>query len=293
MIARPAAASLVLVLVLMSCADAPPGPAAGGIPHATGGQDVLVRVDLEGGFTPAEWTYTGLPSFSLFGDGTIVLPGAQIEIYPGPALPAISARSVDEEGIQAILEEVLRSIDGVPDEMLDMASVGMADVPTTVITVRAGDVDRTIRAYGLIEFPEPPATMPADEFRARQRLQDLVTRLGLADTWLPEGSIGLETSYEGSGALILVNEYRQADLPQDPIAWPLGVALGGFGDVAGGPGTFRCGVVEGGDWTALRQAASRANELTPWTQAGTRFSIMFRPLLPDESGCDRGAPPAA
>lgn len=283
---RPAAASIVFLLLLMACADAPADPGAGdGIDHGTDGHDVLVRVAFEGGFTTREWTLTSLPSFSLYGDGTLVLPGAQIELYPGPALPAISTRTVTEDGIQATLEEVLRSIDGVPDEMLDMGSVGIADAPTTVITIHAGDVDRTIKVYGLSELTERPQNMSDEEFRARARLQKLVTKLGGLGTWLPDGSLATETMYEGSGARLFVSEYRKVDLPQEPIAWPLEEGLDRFGHDASGSDPYRCGVVEGAEWTALREAASQANELTPWRESGARFSILFRPLLPDESAC--------
>jgi hypothetical protein len=41
-----------------------------------------------------------VPIFSLLGDATLILPGAQVELYPGPALPAISSRQVDEAGIK-------------------------------------------------------------------------------------------------------------------------------------------------------------------------------------------------
>lgn len=281
-----AAASIVFLLFLMSCADAPADPGAGnGIDHGTDGHDVLVRVAFEGGFVAREWTYRSLPSFSLYGDGRLVLPGAQIELYPGPALPAISTRTVTEAGIQATLTEVLDSIQGVPDEMLDMGSVGMADVPTTVITVHAGGVDRTIKVYGLSELTERPETMSEEEFLARGKLQELVTKLGGLESWLPEGSLGTEKMYDGSGARLFVSEYQQVDLPQEPIRWPLSENLDRFGAPASGSDTYRCGVVEGSDWTAVREAASQANELTPWTEAGSRFSILFRPLLPDESGC--------
>ena len=282
---RPAAASILLIL-LMSCADAPADPGAGsGIDHSTDGHDVLVRVAFEGGFVPLEWTYRSLPSFSLYGDGTLVLPGAQIELYPGPALPSISTRTVTEEGIQTTLEEALGSIQGVPDEMLDMGSVGLADVPTTVITIRAGDVDRTIKVYGLSELTERPRHMSAEEFQARGQLQQLVTKLEGLATWLPDGSLGTETSYEASGARLFVSEYRKGDLPQEPITWPLQEDLHRFGDGAIGSEMYRCGIVEGTEWTTLREAASQANELTPWSESGARFSILFRPLLPDERGC--------
>jgi hypothetical protein len=283
--ARPAA-SLVLFLTLSACADAPVDPGAGGgIDHSTAPGDVLLRVAFEGGFVPVEWTYTSIPNFALYGDGTLVLPGAQIEIYPAPALPAISSRGVEEAGIQLILKEALDAFATIPGDLNDLGFMHVADVPTTVITVSAGGVDRTIRAYGLVEQLERPEGMPEEEYRARVRLQELVTKLGTLETWLPEGSLGPETTYESSAARLFVGKYRKVDLPQDPSPWPLEGALANFGDIPDDLGLYRCGVVEGSDWTTVREMASRANQLTPWTDAGTTFSILFRPLLPDENGC--------
>jgi hypothetical protein len=274
-----------LLLALVACADAPDPGDGGGIGHSAARDHVLLRASLEGGFTPVEWTYTSLPSFSLYGDGTLVLPGAQIELYPGPALPAISRRQVEESGIQAILEEALDAIADVPADLDDLGFMGIADAPTTVISVSTERVSRTIRAYALSELTERPDGMPEEEYRARLRLQQLVTELGTLDAWLPVGSLGPETGYEASGARLLVGPYRKVDdLPQESIPWPIEGDLAVFGDVADGS-NMRCGVVQGESWVAVHEAASRANELTPWTDAGDRFSILFRPLLPDETGC--------
>jgi hypothetical protein len=283
---RSAAAPIAAFLALVACADAPVDPGGGAIEHSTAPDDVIVQVAFEGGFTPIEWTYTNVPIFSLFGDGTLILPGAQIELYPGPALPAISSRRVDEPGIQAILGEALDAISKIPGDLNNLGFMGVADAPTTVITVSAGGVDRTIRAYALAELSDRPEGMPDEEYRARVRLEELVTKLGAFETWLPEGSLDPEAGYEASAARLFVGTYRRVDdLTQEPAPWPLDEPLVSFGGAADDPGLYRCGVVEGADWTTVRAAASRANELTPWTDAGQRFSILFRPLLPNETGC--------
>jgi len=278
--------AITSVLALVACADASIDPGdGGGIDHGTARDQVLVRVSFEGGFTPIEWTYTNFPTFSLYGDGTLVLPGAQIELYPGPALPAISRRQIEEPGIQAILEEALDAVADIPGNLDDLGFMGIADAPTTVISVSADGLNRTIRAYALAELSERPDGMPDEEYRARLRLQQLVTKLGTLDTWLPIGSLGPEAGYEASAARLFVGPYRKVDdLPQEPALWPLEGALDSFGSVANGS-EMQCGVVEGANWEAVRGAASRANELTPWTDAGSTFSILFRPLLPDETGC--------
>jgi hypothetical protein len=278
-------AALTLLLTLAACAETPVDPGVGGIDHSTADDDVLVRISYEGGFVPVEWTYTNFPFYSLFGDGTLIIPGAQIEIYPGPALPAISSRQVDEAGIQAILEEALAATQNIPSDLNDLGFMGIADASTTVITVSAGGVDRTIRAYALSELTERPDGMPDREYQARLSLQELVATLTGPTDWLPEGSLGPESDYEASSARVFVGDYRAVkDLSQDPMRWPLGAGLADFGDPIPSGG-MRCGVVEGGDWDPLRESATAANQLTPWTDGGDRYSILFRPLLPDERGC--------
>jgi hypothetical protein len=284
---RRLAALVTIPIALAACADAPTGPAdGGGIDHSTHADHVLVRVGFEGGFTPLEWTYTNFPNFSLYGDGTLVVPGAQIELYPGPALPAMSGRIVDEPGIQAILDEAITAIRAVPDGLNDLGTMGIADAPTTVITVSAGGIERTVRVYALGELTERPNGMPEDQYRARRRLQELVAKLSTLESWVPAGSLGPEDRFESTAARLFVGSYRTVDeLPQEPVSWPLDGTLAGFGEPTHTSDLYRCGVVEGGDWTAVRSSAARANELTPWVDGGSRFSILFRPLLPDETGC--------
>jgi hypothetical protein len=281
------AALVVLLLALAACADAPGEPGdGGGIDHATDPDDLLVRIGFEGGFTPIEWTYTNLPTFSLYGDGTLIVPGAQIEIYPPPALPAISARTIDEPGIQAILDEALTATSDVPDDLDDLGAMGIADAPTTVITVSADGMNRTIRTYALGELMERPEGMPERQYRARLRLQELVARLGTLDAWLPAGSLGPEATYRGSSARIFVAEYRAIDdPPQEAVAWPLERDLASFGEPADDSDLYRCATVDGEDWSAVRAVAARANQLTRWQDGELEFRVLFRPLLPGESGC--------
>lgn len=286
---RSIARLLILTVLAGACADASPDgstdPSGDGIAHATEPNALLLRWGYEGGFTPPEYQLTNLPSFSLYGNGMIVRPGPQIEIYPGPALPALETVQVDEAGIQAILDAAFEADLDSANDMTDLGSVGVADAPETVFSLRAGDVDRTVRVYALGELGGQPPGMADDEYAARQALLELVDDLGSLESWLPDGSIEGGGEYQPTGARVFVSRYRgQADLPQPPIEWPLETPLQDIGDDMGMG--FRCVIVTGADWTdRLLPVARQANQLTPWTSVDSRFHVSFRPLLPDESAC--------
>jgi hypothetical protein len=280
--------SVSLALVTIACANAPssePG-SSGGIAHPTGAGDLLLRVDYEGGLLPPGLGFSSLPTFSMYGDGTIIRPGAQIEIYPQPALPAIEHVMVDEPGIQAILAAAIDA--GLRDDVdySDLAHATVADAPTTVFTLRVDGTTHTVRVYALAEMPDRGPGMSQEEFDARGRLLDLTARLGLLQEWLPEGAVGASTGYVGSGARVYVSARpAHTDLKEPAIDWPLAEPLAGFGAPTELPDT-RCGVVTGGAWIdSLLPAVRTANQLTPWTDAGRRFGLVVRPLLPDERAC--------
>ena len=128
--------------------------------------------------------------------------------------------------MQTILDAALdANLDTVGD-LTDMGSVGIADAPETVFTVRFGDVDRTVRVYALSELGGQPPGMPNEEFQARQLLLELVERLGSLETFLPAGSISAPLGYEPSGARAFVSRFRgQPDPPQSTVEWPLATPL--------------------------------------------------------------------
>ena len=288
MIRRSLVPMLVLAAAISSaCADAVPAdggisPGAGGIGHGAAASDLLLQIRYEGGFTPVDYQLTALPTFSLYGDGTILTPGPQIEIYPSPALPSIRSQMVTEAGIQAILEAAADAGLGQVRDMTDMGLI--ADASDTVFTLHTEDVDTTVRVYALAEMSQRPPHMSAEEFEARRSLQGLVDDLTNLRTWLPEGSLGSENAFEAIGSRIFVGEPRRDDgLKQSPIAWPLETSLASIGQGVGGG--FRCFTVAGQDWETLLPEAQQANQLTPWVSAGERFSLAFRPLLSDETAC--------
>jgi hypothetical protein len=68
----------------------------------------------------------------------------------------------------------------------------------------------------------------------------------------------------------------------EPVAWPGTTGPEQFGtpdNIAG----FRCGVVSGEEAQAWLAALSQANTLTRWSHGGHLYSVMPRPMLPDET----------
>jgi hypothetical protein len=256
-----------------------------GIAHPTGADEVVLRVAYEGGFVPYEYTLSSVPSWSLFGDGTLIVQGPQIEIYPGPALPNLVAIPISEEGVQAILEAARDA--GLMDGDATYGNDCIADAATTVFTTNADGETSVVSAYAL-DVGEPPGTCGGkDDGDARAALAEFQAMLGDLQSWLPAGAVGAEEPYDPTEMRVYVQPYRgDAELPQNAIAWPLDVPLDGFGEPpANAPTDTRCGVVSGSEFETLFAAAKNANQLTPWTSGGTEYGLIFRPLLPDERTC--------
>ncbi|MEO8475683.1 MAG: hypothetical protein ABI572_01375 [Actinomycetota bacterium] len=284
---RAVAAIAALTLASAACADASSTTSGtGAIAHPTGASELVLRVATGGGFTAPEYQLRLVPEFSLYGDGTLIAPGAQIEIYPGPALPSLQGQSVSEEGMQAILQAAIDAGVETRHDMIDMGSTMVADAPTTTFTISADGTTNSFGVYALGMFDgERPQGMSKEEYDARAELSTFVQEIGSLQSWLPSGSLGTATDQASTGARVYVGDVRRDEqLSQPKIAWPLDAALASFGE-PGGAG-YRCGVVTGPDWTdTLGPLAATANELTPWASDGERYGLVFRPLLPDESSC--------
>ncbi|HZP89633.1 MAG TPA: hypothetical protein VFC04_01405 [Actinomycetota bacterium] len=277
---RLCAAILALAVASGACARGTVSGRSGGLEHPAGGSLVL-RVETGGGFIAPQSTLGQVPEFSLFGDGRIITPGAQPAIYPGPALPNLLVQQVNEDGIQAILEGAREAGLLGPDARYDAPCI--SDQATTTFTVVADGRTHVVSAYALGND-----SCNGQDAGARARLATFRARLGDLASWLPRGSIGQQSAYEPTEMRIYVQPLVPSagqTLEQQPIDWPLAQPLATFGTPDPTLPELRCGVVRGDDLTALLPDARRANQLTPWRSGGSEYSLVFRPLLPDEHGC--------
>jgi len=270
-----AATALTVALGAGACARASSAP--GPIAHPTSADALVLKVETGGGFVGPLVSLRQFSTFALYGDGRLIVPGPQIEIYPGPALPNLQVQQVSEAGIQAILEAARRA--GLLGPSRRYVDERVADAATTTFTLVADGARHVVSVYALAGSPGGPSRP-----QAVARLGAFLSRLSSLKSWLPHGSLGPETAYRATTLRVYAMPYQRVDdLTEPPVRWPSGT-LGGFAPFPAFEGT-RCGTVSGSELQAAIRAAARANELTPWVADGRRWTVVFRPLLPDESGC--------
>jgi len=268
---------------------APPTTDPSGISHPGGATDLIVRIEDTGGFVAPLAILSRLPSFSLYGDGTLITLGAQTEIYPQPALPPVLVQHLTEDGIQQVLQWARDA--GLLDKDATYQDGGVADATTTVFTVTANGETHVVQAYALGFDQGGHAGMSPDEVAARAALAKFERQMTNLDKLLPAGSIDQAQPWDPTGLRLYVTDGDPSTggPHQDPIAWPLSEPLAAFGHEfakQGQPGEgSRCGTVTGDDLATLLPDVRKATEITPWTSDGNTYGITFVPLLPDESGC--------
>jgi hypothetical protein len=275
-IARSAAA-LAALLLLGACAAQSPSPRGGGSsPYPYAPDQLVLRVAYTGGFVTPQVVVSRLPLVSVYGDGRVLTEGPTPAIYPGPALPNLQVSHIEPSAVQDLAAAALAAGVGEDD---DLGSPPDADAPSTLITVSTGLETLQREVYALQETPPDGGGLTARQVEARKKLSHLVDRLTslsarASEPYTPETVAGIVGPYTPDEDPLLVQPdqpWPGPELPGEPLPGPTGLSC----------------VVAGGDQaTAALAAAGNGNALTPWVGAdGSRWSVTFRPLLPDESGC--------
>lgn len=284
---RSIAAVLVLAILAAACANSSTTPGGGGegttLPAGT--DDLVLRIDSSGGFVPQTFAQGQIPWFSLLADGRVFTLGAQIEIYPQPALPPVIVATVDADGMQAILQAAIDAGLDADADYTDLGSTLIADAATTTFTLTANGDTHVVRVYALSELGSKPDQMSKAEFDARTALLDFWGRVSDLRSLVGQGSVSDEGPYVTDEMRVYVNDYQpDPSLEQPTLSWPGSGPLSSFGEPSQ---TFdaRCGIVSGEDLAALMPLAEQANQLTGWRIDGAKYGLVFRPLLPDETGC--------
>jgi hypothetical protein len=269
------------VLLLAACAQAQPDPSGssdqGGARTNYAPDEVVLRIEQVGGFVPVQTIASRLPIVSVYGDGRVIAEGPVILIYPGPALPNILERRIGAPDLNRL---VTMAVDAGVGTEADYGLPSVTDMPSTRFTVATDDGVRTSEVYAL----EVDEGLTAEQIETRSKLRDLQTALTDLPGTLGADAAGQETPYEPVTMAALASPFVDTEdgLTQDEIAWP-GPALPG--EALGTFAQLHCLAVTGDDLAAVLDAATQANQLTPWVWEGQRFFVTFRPLLPEETSC--------
>jgi len=257
------------------------GPGSAPYDHPTGAEDVLVSIKSDGGFAPLEYNLRSTAQFLLLGDGTVIVPGVMIEIYPGPAINPLQAGRMSEGQIQELFAAADEA--GLLDAEFDYGQPGVTDVPTTTVSLTIDGRTVSQSAYGLSYQDAPDPNLSAENVAAREALQ------GFIDT--AHGFPGADTEQYGPTGVVAYRLSGESvppvdeGLDQPPVVWPIAAAPAAPDAAETGIGS--CIVVTGAQAQTLLGALVQANELTPWLIGSEPASRMaFRPLLPGDPGCE-------
>jgi hypothetical protein len=262
--------------------DSPSGtPVAGGVEHKTGATDILLRYDEGGGFMIAGYSASQAPPFTLFGDGTVIFRNGMLE---GPApqgsvmtFNPMRTAKLSEEQIQELLVLALGD-GGLAAARPNYDNPMVTDVGTTIFTVDAGGIKKTVSIYALgFDDPSSPDAAARTAFKKlADRLADFDQGGSIAtDVYTPEAYRATLIDSPGIAAPD-IRDWPWTDLTVadfKPDADPNGlqfphktmtteeIALLGVKDFEGG---FNGLVLRGTD-----------NKL---------YTLALRPLLPDDEG---------
>jgi hypothetical protein len=263
--------ALVPLVALVACgSDDAAGPSSEStLPGVEPGRsgDVVVHYAEVGGFVPREFAFQQTPNLLITGDGLAFTPGARIEIYPGPLLPAIEVRTITPGGIGSILAAA--DEDGLLADVEYEAPTNIADASTAQLALTADGETWVHEAYAL-------ALGGDDESDPQRRaLLDFLTRLGdlpalagpenlgVAELWSPE-------SFQIEALVVDLAAFGDGDILPTVVPWPADARV----RLAAATTCVEVPAEE------VAEVLGAANQLTFFADADVTYQVLARPALP-------------
>ena len=249
------------------------------IEHPTGATDVVLRVEWGGGFVPVNTIVTDAPQFTLYGDGTAVfqsLPGASGVDFDQPRPPFLMGH-MSEAQMQELLRFALTDGD-LAQAKTNYDFPGVADAGSTIFTISAGGVEKTVSVYALVEGSDGPDQADRDKLMALQQ------RLTNFETEARNGAVDVVSEYDPTAYKVVLFDDHGGGPAQgtDAIDWP-------WTDVQ--PRDFV--KADESAWATLSMSRAQVAKLTTvpnggqlsiWVKApdGSLLDFAVRPWLPEE-----------
>jgi hypothetical protein len=273
---QPATTAPVTLAPVTTRSRPPSTTVAGPIPitHPTGPDEAVVRLTVGGGLVPEGADFRAPPQLLILGDGTVLRPGPQAQVYPGPMLPPVTMAKLDDAGLQLVLRAAREGglLANPPAYDLPPGGPSFDDAPATTVELHAGGRSFTHTAYAL-GLTRPEVTP------ARAALEDYVATLADLPALLA-AHIGPETAYEPERLGVIARAATPEELapPEGGLApatvpWPASA-----GDLATSAG--RCVEMPAAPARSLLNSANLADH---FSENGTTYIVYVRVLLPDET----------
>ncbi|MDQ3937453.1 MAG: hypothetical protein M3253_02090 [Chloroflexota bacterium] len=196
-----------------------PTPAEGQISHPTGPTDVVLRMEQAGGFVPMGWMVTQAPDFTLYGDGRFIfrpLEDPEVGSDWDSGQPRFIEGRLNEEAVQSLLRFALNN-GRLREAREDYGNDMIADASTTVFTINADGLNKTVSVYALAEVSEP-----GPDALDRQAFSQLVELLRSFEGRARSGELGDAKLYEPTHYRVTLMESfgEPGEAGSEPVDWP-------------------------------------------------------------------------
>ena len=287
-LARPAALLAVAALAT-ACVGSAGAAGQSSSPKPVDSDKVMFRVSLEGGFVTPEALLGRMPIVAVYADGRVITLGPVPAIYPGPLMPNLQEQTLSPEALERLVG-LAREKDLLKDVKYDFA--GIADVADTVLEINLDGKSYRLTAYALAESGiggevAPAVGVPPADAAGRAAMREFIDAL----TQIPaDDFVDDQHPYDYQALRLYVTKaavVEDSEFPgeQPPVAWPLDDLATAGEPVANSPVGARCLVVEGDDLATIKPLLEGANQISVFESNGEHYSLIPRPLYPDESGC--------
>lgn len=276
-------ALLSMALLAAACGSAttetttvapPTAPPVADYPLPTGPTDIVLRLSIGANQPDPLPIVAVFPELTLYGDGRLLVADPA---RPRPVLPQLIEVQLTAAGAQRLVAEA--DARGALDPLDRYGTTALADGDSTRFTIDSGDGQAQFSVYDLGGESFAEDLLTSEQLDARRQLVEL--RDGLR-SW--RDLVGDEILSEGvyvPEAVAVVGIERgdagNTDLPVD---------LGSSGErLETRIVPVQCLIVTGSERDELVDALEQADATTDWRLDGRGWDVVFRPLLPEETGC--------
>jgi len=253
-----------------------PSPSFGpdDISHPTGRTDIVLRMEQGGGFVPFGFLFTQSPSFTLYGDGTVIFKPIDTRAgdpFGGQAMLPWLVGHMTEADTQALLQFALGP-GRLANARENYDNPMVADAGSTIFNINAGGVEKVVNIYAL-GLDDGPDRADRQGF---SQLAEVLNDFGNQGV-----ELGEVVAYEPELYKVLLMEGFGEPVGQ-VLDWPWDdLTVANWPDAEEPDG--RIAFLDA-DQVAKLMEVPNGGHVGIWVEApdGTNVQFGVRPLLPDE-----------